>query len=469
MKLNNASIRALQPAAQDYKKSDGQGLYVWVYKTGSKAFAYRYTYGRNRKWMILGSYPAMGLQDARMARFEQKKLRQAGKDPGALKEEARLDLVKAISVKQLGEEFFDKFLKVHYQKPDEAYARLKADPIAVLGKTLVRDVTPKQIIGVFDAMVARGAKVGANRTLALTRKMFDFAVKREHISVSPVTITPKDAGGREVSCETNLLFTQINELLGVLNALPLATNGSQRGLTLETVMALKLILGTGKRPMEVATMEWAHVNLDHSTWFNPKHLTKEKYGDHLVFLNKWTVDLLKILRATHPESSYVLPSVQKKKGKKVTTHITVRSLSRAVLKLRNKGTIKLNFSPHDLRRTFSSRAADLKVAAEVVEKCLDHKMTGTMAVYNRASYFEERKAAMDLWGVKLEELDVRVQNLDEEPARNTQAAKLNAPLAAPADASPEGVSGTAADQATFHADREQKDSVRPKTLVVTGS
>jgi hypothetical protein len=45
---------------------------------------------------------------------------------------------------------------VHYEK-SHAYSRLKADPITLLGDKLVRDVTAKQILRVFEAMVARGA------------------------------------------------------------------------------------------------------------------------------------------------------------------------------------------------------------------------------------------------------------------------------------------------------------------------
>jgi hypothetical protein len=85
--------------------------------------------------------------------------------------------------------------------------------------------------------------------------------------------------------------------------------------------------------------------------------------------------------------------------------MTRHTLSRAVLRLYNDKVLNFKFTPHDLRRTFSSRMADLGVAPHVVEKCLDHLMTGTMAVYNRASYFPERKAAMRLWGKKLQTLD----------------------------------------------------------------
>jgi hypothetical protein len=57
--------------------------------------------------------------------------------------------------------------------------------------------------------------------------MFDFAVKREHIAVSPVTITAKDAGGREASSSAKPVLSPDQGVPGnperVRSALCLAT------------------------------------------------------------------------------------------------------------------------------------------------------------------------------------------------------------------------------------------------------
>ena len=59
------------------------------------------------------------------------------------------------------------------------------------------------------------------------------------------------------------------------------------------------------------------------------------------------------------------------------------------------------FTPHDLRRTFATRLNELKVGPHIVEKILNHKMSGVMAVYNQADYQDERVAAMQLWADSL--------------------------------------------------------------------
>jgi len=62
------------------------------------------------------------------------------------------------------------------------------------------------------------------------------------------------------------------------------------------------------------------------------------------------------------------------------------------------------FTPHDLRRTFATRLNELKVGPHIVEKILNHRLSGVMAVYNQTDYFEERAIAMQLWADRLDRI-----------------------------------------------------------------
>lgn len=59
------------------------------------------------------------------------------------------------------------------------------------------------------------------------------------------------------------------------------------------------------------------------------------------------------------------------------------------------------FTPHDLRRTFATRLADMGIAPHIIEKCLNHRMQGVMGIYNRAEYEAERIAAAQAWADEL--------------------------------------------------------------------
>jgi len=62
------------------------------------------------------------------------------------------------------------------------------------------------------------------------------------------------------------------------------------------------------------------------------------------------------------------------------------------------------FTPHDLRRTFATRLADIGIPPHIIEKCLNHRMQGVMAIYNRAEYEADRIAAAQAWANELERI-----------------------------------------------------------------
>lgn len=62
------------------------------------------------------------------------------------------------------------------------------------------------------------------------------------------------------------------------------------------------------------------------------------------------------------------------------------------------------FTPHDLRRTFATRLADMKIAPHVIEKCLNHRMQGVMGIYNRSDYAKERIKAAQAWADKVKRI-----------------------------------------------------------------
>jgi integrase len=58
-----------------------------------------------------------------------------------------------------------------------------------------------------------------------------------------------------------------------------------------------------------------------------------------------------------------------------------------------------DFTPHDLRRTAASHlTGELKVSRLVVSKLLNHVERGVTAVYDRASYDQEKRQAVDKLG-----------------------------------------------------------------------
>ena len=87
--------------------------------------------------------------------------------------------------------------------------------------------------------------------------------------------------------------------------------------------------------------------------------------------------------------------------------------------------VKPPFTPHDLRRTFSTRLNAIGVAPQVAEKLLNHVMEGVLATYNAMSMPAERAAAMELWTRELEQ-GVGVLPDESRPATKDKAASSQA-------------------------------------------
>jgi len=60
---------------------------------------------------------------------------------------------------------------------------------------------------------------------------------------------------------------------------------------------------------------------------------------------------------------------------------------------------------HDLRRTVATQMAEMKIAAEVVDRgVLNHQagtIRGVAAIYNRYEYRKEARAALEAWEARL--------------------------------------------------------------------
>ena len=79
MLLNDKKIKALLPSDKctpnkPDKVSDGNGLQLWVRTTGSKTWVLDYRLNGKRQNLVIGKYPAMSLQQARLKNNEVREL-----------------------------------------------------------------------------------------------------------------------------------------------------------------------------------------------------------------------------------------------------------------------------------------------------------------------------------------------------------------------------------------------------------
>jgi integrase len=343
---------------------------------GSKTWFVRYRIHGAQRRLKLGTYPTLGLSEAReAARYVFTEL---GKGIDAA--EVR-DKPQNSTFSEAAEEFVTRYAKQNNRRWKETDRILKRYIPPEWGRRPIADISRRDILALLDRMMDRGTPVMAKQTHATVRKLFYWAESRGIIDASPCVRIPAPAHATErdrvlTDDEIRAVWVACHDLGWPFGPL------------------IRLLLLTGQRKGEVATMRWRDLDLDAARWTIPRESTK---GDraHEVPLSR---QVMQIIRA--------LPKVDDTIVFTTNTKVPVAGFSNA--KRRLDGICKVeNWHLHDLRRTAASGMARLGVAPHVVEKVLNHKtgtISGVAAIYNRHGYYEEKRVALTCWANRVLQL-----------------------------------------------------------------
>jgi integrase len=354
-KLSERRIRELKPTGgKDQWYNDSNGLYLRVRASGSKAFAYRYKRKYQAHIETLGTWPAMTLEHAR--RIVQQRRRQVV-DPGSRTLREGID------------RYIENVVLRDHKRPD-TYTRYLERDLNPLHPEQLKNITRAHIADVLGNK-AKVGPVAANRLLGVTKQLFRYLVEIGWLDSSPAELlSRRSAGGDEQSRERILTDAEIERLWK-------ACDSTSHG------PLLRWLLTTGQRISEGQAAR--HSDIRGGRWYIPENKSSRPHWLPVSTL------MQEILDAT-PSGEYLFAQ---------------RSLTATQAWLKRwckREKIDPAFTPHDLRRTFSTRLHKLGVQPYVVEKMLNHRLEGVMAVYNQHDYAEERLAALELWAVELRRL-----------------------------------------------------------------
>jgi integrase len=161
--------------------------------------------------------------------------------------------------------------------------------------------------------------------------------------------------------------------------------------------AFKLMLITGQRRSEVASMRWKDIDKKRRVWTLPREHTK---SDRLNEVPLSTL-AFEIIDAV-PKSGPLLFSTNNKTPisgfSKAKSYCDAEILK--ILKKENPKAKLVAWRLHDLRRTLSTNMARLRISENVVERLINHAIgasKGTAGIYNRHGYTDEKQHAMEVW------------------------------------------------------------------------
>ena len=366
--FTEARIRSLQPTDRDQWFSDDHKAAVSGFKCrvspeGSKRFVLIVRIDGNSRKLTLGKFPDLSVIEARnLAKIRAAEVLQ-GIDPRQVKADrkAKAELTLRIAI-----ENYLTHRKIKTSTRDDVRQRLINSKVSGLAGWL-----DKPLISITRKMVAgwytKRAEQSASGALLETRYL--KAVLNSVNALEPSTlednpfevIAANKMGGKLKSRKTYVAENDMPAFMAALEGLE-----STRGQFDIARDFLRFLLFSGCRLNEAATLQVEHIDLESRTFT----LLDTKNGEDVVLpLNTVLYEIAQRRLIETSGKGYLFPSTggdQFGRPKKAL---------KAVIK-----ASKVQFTPHDLRRTFRSAAESCGLGMKLGMTLINHKLSGSLAV-----------------------------------------------------------------------------------------
>jgi integrase len=370
-----------------------RGFGVRITAAGTRAFVLNYRLrGREHRFTI-GAWPDWSVLKAVR---EARNLRQRV-DRGENPIEDRAPSPITVTVASVLDDFVVRHVRNKNQplrsadEYESAFDRLVKPHIGRLG---IYEVRRSHIIRMLDEIEDANGLVMADRTLAYARKAFNWYATRDDQFNVPVVrgmarVKPKERARMRVLSD--------DEIRAIWPEL--AKAGTFGALT-------KTLLLTAQRRDEVAQMSNKEIGSD-GIWTIPAERYKAK-RPNFVPLSKAALAII-TAQPRHDNCDYVFPSNAK-------TPYSGFSKSKArldnavfqAMKNRTKKGPKIdpipNWTLHDLRRTAKTLMARAGVRPDISERVLGHVIPGVEGTYDRHSYADEKRDALEKLAAQVERI-----------------------------------------------------------------
>lgn len=264
MKLTAKAIERIKhdPAKgrqYDVKDDSTRGLYLRLAVTGRKAWVFRYKLRQKQRVIVIAEVSTA--DDTEESRKATGRMTLAGardqaavftamvnshEDPGALRQKQQAARRGMPTVEEFGADFINLYSKPKKKTWKDDQESLKNWVYPRIGKIKLSDVHRRDIVAVLDEVRSAGYKRAPGLVLAVTRRMFRFAVERGILETSPciyISERQPPAARKAMTAEQiRLWWNKADE----------AIESEEPTIHKPSALALKLLLLTGQRPGEVA-------------------------------------------------------------------------------------------------------------------------------------------------------------------------------------------------------------------------
>ena len=378
-------------ATVDKRESLGGGLYR-RHRNGKTFFELRYSINRRRRFVALKATKLT------IARIEASKLvtKIAEEEFDPVADNRRLDKKVYQTVEDVACYWKKQNIK-RLKHPNVPNRRYENHIAPFIGQLAVVKVASNDVISILERLEETPS--AANKVLIDLKQIFATAVKLGIIDFNFVKeFTPNDAGGQEAVRSRSLALAEIGKVFRVLRKYP-------NSFTRDNYLLLALLFCLGVRKSELTQAKWGEFDFQNKLWYLPKE--RSKTGEAITIpLVPAVINWLQELQVRACGSEYVLPN--RRSGSTGKGYMGNDTLNRAVAVMFGKSQSSdsrdiINvmgdvepFVPHDCRRTARTLLSELGVPPHIAERCLNHKLKGVMAVYDKHDFLPERRQALGI-------------------------------------------------------------------------
>ena len=393
MKLTAIQVKTAAAKDKDYKLADGQGLVLFVKRSGAKYWRFNYRFAGKQKTFSIGVFPDVSLKAARDKRLALRGLLADGVDPAYEKKVAKI--MSGVSDLHLFEavafEFVDSRKNANVwgdKTTQKAHGRLKNYVNPYIGKLPIASITAVQVLALVRKIEAKGIYETAHRVRSLISQIFRYGIATQRCTDDPAAaILGALVPATSVSFPA---ITDPREIGGLLRAID-----GYKGMA-STCFALKLAPLTLVRPVELRCAEKFEFDLDAALWtISAKKMKMNR--DHLIPLSRQAVEVVSEAFNWSGKSSYLFPATTS--NKRPMSENTVNSA------LRRMGYSDEEMVGHGFRAMGSTLLNEMGYDENWIEVQLAHKDSNKIrAAYNRAKYLPQRRQMLQEWADYLDDL-----------------------------------------------------------------
>ena len=421
-KFTDAKVRALKARPdQRYRKRDtgGSNLFIVVSSRG-KDWWWRGSVSNTDVMHKLGTFAPhlteaeghMSLNRAREASIRCSELAKTGRNPNDIKaakaeqlEQERRDKASRKTFEELAVEH-DAVLasKGRSEKTRLEYRRyfhnhmMSDDPKRTNWTGIaVADITKRDVEKALDKFRRRGSVHSAEHCRRALSSLFNYAVRRNYLSASPVPRQEVQTKVRDRVLLEHFMVDEDTDKIDASELLRVWHAAGELGVFHSTFVRLLIVLGC--RRGELAQARWSEISLDDRQWVIPAERMKAGRA-HRIWLSDLALELLDQLPRLST-SDLVFPArARNGDAEELQPMSGFNSMKRKLDAAIEKDGPMPAWRLHDLRRTFATGVVNLGTLEVVADMMLAHTpatRTGSSRSYLHSRYPAEMVAGWRQW------------------------------------------------------------------------